>query len=88
MKRSKPTIFALVLTIIVSSTAFAGNIAGGRAAGNIPGGRTAGHIATGRTSAINREVTTAVPSTFNIESALSGSFAGLIRMLLDAGALL
>ena len=88
MKRLKPTIFGLVLTMIVSSTAFAGNIAGGRAAGHIPGGRTAGHIAIGRTSAINREVSNTVPSRFNVESALSGGFAGLIRMLFEAGALL
>lgn len=93
MKRFTPTILALVITFIVSSTAFAGNIAGGRATGHIPAGRASGHIAIGRTaiaetSATNREVANENPSTSDIQRAFSGSFAGLIRMLFEAGALL
>jgi len=86
--------------MVVSSTAFAGNIAGGRAAGNIPGGRAAGNIAGGRaagniaggrsastTPSIYAEPTNGT-SRYNFESAVSGMFGGLIRMLLESGALL
>jgi hypothetical protein len=97
MKRSAPTSLSLILILVISSTAFAGNIAGGRAAGNIPGGRTAGNIAGGRASgniAGGRSVSLSNPSTnrpvneFGLESAISSTFAGLFRMLLESGALL
>jgi hypothetical protein len=97
MRRSAPTVLSLILILVVSSTALAGNIAGGRAAGNIPGGRTAGHIAGGRASgniAGGRAVSLSDPSInrslneFGIESAISGTFASLFRMLLESGALL
>ena len=101
MKRSAPTILSLILIMVVSSTAFAGNIAGGRSAGNIAGGRTSGNIAGGRANgniAGGRTATAYIaPSTpesangssrFNLETALSGTFAGMIRMLLESGALL
>jgi hypothetical protein len=76
--------------MIVSSTALAGNIAGGRIAGHIPVGRAAGNIPVGRSSAA---ATTPVvlpirASRFDLEGAISANFAGLIRMLLDSGALL
>lgn len=101
MKRLTPTILALILTTIVSSTVFAGNIpggraaghiAGGRAAGNIAGGRAAGNIAGGRATAVeiatlNPAVSAEAATRFDLENTLSGSFASLIRMLLDAGAL-
>jgi hypothetical protein len=101
MRRSAPTILALILTMLVSSTAFAGNIAGGRAAGNIPGGRAAGNIAGGRatgniaggrtaayTNPSNYSEATNGISRFNLESGVSGTITGLIRMLLESGALL
>lgn len=93
MKRSAPTILALVLTMAISSTAFAGNIAGGRAMGNIAGGRATGNIAGGRSttvrnpSVITSELTNG-SSRFDLESAFPSAFAGLIRMLLENGALL
>jgi hypothetical protein len=86
MKRLTPTILASILTIILSSTALAGNIAAGRIAGHIPTGRTAGSIPIGRaSSAVNDP---ALTSRVDLETAISGSFAGIIRMLLDGGALL
>lgn len=99
MKRSTPTILALVLTIAVSSTAFAGNIAGGRTTGNIPGGRAAGNIAGGRAAghiAGGRSTAAMIPSisdpeltkTSTYRLGMSEAFAGLIRMLLESGALL
>lgn len=101
MKRFVPTLLALILTVGATSTAFAGHIAGGRSAGNIPGGRTAGNIAGGRTAgniAGGRTATMVSPSVINsqftngtsrvdLESAISGTFAGLIRLLLESGAL-
>ena len=99
MKDLKPTILALTLTMIVSSTAFAGNIGGLRTAGNIGGMRTAGNIGGMRTvgniggtrtarNSANAPIASSEPLTFDLENAVSGSFAGLIRMLLDSGALL
>jgi hypothetical protein len=94
MKRFTPTILGLILTMIISQTVLAGNIAGGRTAGHIPVGRAAGHIATGRTgtstisTSVNPEGVATQASKFDFETMVSGSFAGLIRMLLDAGALL
>ena len=90
MKDLKPTILALTLTMIVSSTAFAGNIGGMRTAGNIGGMRTVGNIGGTRTARIsaNAPIANSEPLRFDLEDAVSGSFAGLIRMLLDSGALL
>jgi len=98
MKRFGPTILSVILTIVVSSTAFAGhiaggrangNIAGGRAAGNIAGGRATGNIAGGRTAAYGPSSRPeAGIASFNLERDLSGTFAGLIRMLLESGAVL
>jgi hypothetical protein len=102
MKRFAPTVLAIILTMLISSTAFAGHIAVGRAAGNIPGGRAAGNIAGGRAAgniAGGRAATLRGPSTTNpalmngslrvdLESTISGTFASLIRMLLESGALL
>ena len=91
----------MILTMLISSTAFAGHIAVGRAAGNIPGGRAAGNIAGGRAAgniAGGRVATLREPSTnpalmngslrVDLESTISGAFAGMIRMLLESGALL
>jgi hypothetical protein len=101
MKRSAPTVLSLILIMVVSSSAFAGNIAGGRAVGNIAGGRTAGHIAGGRASghiAGGRTATVYTDSSIHPqltngisrydETPFSGAFAGLIRMLLESGAML
>jgi hypothetical protein len=100
MKRSAPTILSLILILVVSSTTFAGHIAGGRSTGNIAGGRTSGNIAGGRGTgniAGGRAAGYTNPSIpdssnglsrFDIETILSGTFAGLIRMLLESGALL
>jgi len=91
MKTLRPTI-ALILTLMVSSTALAGNIGGLRSAGNIGGLRSAGNI--GGTRSAGTVITQGIvmdgpeAQRFNVESTLSGSFAGLIRMLFDAGALL
>ncbi len=81
--------------MIISQTSLAGNIAGGRMAGQIPVGRAAGHITTGRTVAVpsstsgnNLDGGSTRASNFDFEATISGSFAGFIRMLLDAGALL
>ncbi len=82
MKTLRPTI-ALILTLMVSSTALAGNIGGLRSAGNIGGTRSAGTVITQGIVMDGPEA-----QRFNVESTLSGSFAGLIRVLLDAGALL
>lgn len=100
MKRPASTILSVTLIMVVSSTAFAGNIAGGRASGNIAGGRAAGHIAGGRASgniAGGRSAVFTNPSTspelnglsrFDFEAAFSGSLTSLIRMMLESGALL
>ena len=101
MKRFTPTILAMILTMLISSTAFAGHIAVGRAAGNIPGGRAAGNIAGGRAAgniAGGRAATLGGSATnpalmngsvrADLEAAISGTFTGLIRMLLESGALL
>lgn len=99
MKRLTSTVLALVLTVLVSSTAFgghiaggrtAGNIAGGRAAGNIAGGRASGNIAGGRIATITGSSIAYPPngtSRFDLETAISSTFAGLIRMLLESGTL-
>lgn len=96
MKRLTQTTLTLTLVTILSSTAFAGHIAGGRAAGHIAGGRASGHIAGGRASghiAGGRAATIANPSSLTIVTnettsnfdSLHGSFASLIRMLFGAG---
>jgi hypothetical protein len=101
MKRFTPTVQAMILTMLISSTALAGHIAVGRTAGNIPGGRAAGNIAGGRAAgniAGGRAATLGGPSNnpalmnhnarIDFEAAISGTFAGLLRMLLESGALL
>jgi hypothetical protein len=86
MKSIRPTILALLLTIFASTTALAGNIPALRTMGQIPATRTAGQIPATRTNfAFNQNVP---PSRFDLESAVSASFAGLIRMLFDGAALL
>jgi len=97
MKRFAPTTLSLILILVISSTASAGNIAGGRAAGNIAGGRAAGNIAGGRAAgniAGGRSTSFSNPSTnrdltkLGLETTISSTFAGLFRMLLESGALL
>jgi hypothetical protein len=101
MKQFASTIIlSVTLVMVVSTTAFAGHIAGGRAAGNIAGGRAAGNIAGGRATgniAGGRAVTYMHPSSrlemnnifrVELEGTFSGTLTGLIRMLLDSGALL
>jgi hypothetical protein len=99
MRIVKPTILALTLMLMVCSTASAGNIGGLRTAGNIGGTRSAGNIG-GMRSAGNIGGTRSsgiVPLTLapshgtsrlDFESTISGTFASLIRMLLESGALL
>ena len=84
MKFIRPTTSALLLTILLSTTAFAGQIPGFRTAGQIPATRSAGYIPDPRTNAVVRSNA----SRFDLDSAMSDSFAGMVRMLLDAGALL
>ena len=86
MKSHKPTISALLLMIAFSTTALAGQIPAFRTAGQIPGMRTAGQIPAPRANSAVQINHTIPESQF--ENAVSGSFAGLIRMLLDSGALL
>ena len=99
MRILKPTILALTLTLMVCSTASAGNIGGLRTSGNIGGTRSAGNIG-GMRSAGNIGGTrssgivplSAAPrhatSREDFETAISGTLTGLIRMLLESGALL
>jgi hypothetical protein len=101
MRTLRPTILALTLTLMVSSTtAFAGNIGGLRANGNIGGLRTAGNIGGTRMTgniggtrsagivSTSATLTTNGSSRVDLETAISGTLAGLIRMLLESGALL
>jgi hypothetical protein len=101
MKRSAPTLLSIILTMVISSTALAGNIAGGRAAGHIAGGRAAGNIAGGRATGNiaggraaaaypNSSITPHLNSarSLDFEGVFSGTLTGLIRMLLESGALL
>lgn len=92
MKTLKPTLLAITLIVMVSSTALAGNIGGLRTTGNIGGMRSSGNIGGTRTagSAPVRTAPTITPgfSRFDLESAVSGTLTGLIRMLLESGALL
>jgi hypothetical protein len=94
------TVLSVILVMVISTTAFAGHIAGGRAAGHIAGGRAAGHIAGGRATGNipgGRASTYMAPSSptelnaisrVDFEGAFYGTFNGLIRMLLESGALL
>ena len=104
VKYVKATMLAAMLTIGLSTSASAGNIGmrttgniGMRTSGNI-GMRTSGNIGMRTSGNIGmrgagqagqnsspRDLST---SRFNLETALSGTFAGLIRMLLESGALL
>ena len=99
MKRfGSTTILSVILVMVVSTTAFAGNIAGGRAAGNIAGGRTAGNIAGGRATGniaggrtaayINPSARPELNAIWRVDLDGTFSFSGLIRMLLESGALL
>ena len=93
MKSLRPIISALVLTMFLSTAALAGQIGGLRTAGQIGGLRTEGQIGAPRTAGqigapransaiqINQTIR---ESRFDLESTV----AGLIRMLLDGGALL
>ena len=84
--------------MVVPTTAFAGNIAGGRAAGNIAGGRAVGNIAGGRATGNIAGGQTAANISPTLRPELNtiprvdfeGTFffTGLIRMLLESGALL
>ena len=92
MRILRPTILALALTMIVSSSAFAGNIGGLKATGNIGGTRSTGNIGGTRSTVGPRSSVVPItePSTSqpNVESAISSTFAGLFRLLLESGALL
>ena len=99
MKRfASTTILSVILVMVVSSTAFAGNIAGGRAAGNIAGGRAAGHIAGGRATGniaggraaayINPSAGPELNRISKVDFEGTFSFTSLLRMLLESGALL
>jgi hypothetical protein len=90
MRIFQPTVLAVILTIVVSSTALGGNIGGTRSAGNIGGTRSAGNIGGTRSTRIgttsdglNKEPTSRV----DFEITISGTFASVIRMLLESGAL-
>jgi hypothetical protein len=88
MKILRPVLLAVTLTMIVSSTAFAGNIGGLRASGNIAGPRSAGNIGGAHnTSLVNPNIGPRTPAASRFEATLCGTFAGLIRMLLENGAL-
>ena|SRR5687767_2428505 len=101
MKTLKPTLLAITLIVMVSSTALAGNIGGLRTTGNIGGTRSAGNIGGTRSAgniggtrtAGSAPVGTASSiapgfSRFDLENILSGTLTGFIRMLLESGALL
>jgi len=92
MRIIRSAILALTLTMIVSSSALAGNIGGLKATGNIGGTRSAGNIggtrSTGVTPAGIVPITDPSSSQSQIETAFSSIFAGLFRMLLESGALL
>jgi hypothetical protein len=88
MKYVKATILTAVLTIGLSTSASAGNI-GMRTTGNI-GMRTTGNIGMRGAGQATQNGSTGIDlsaSRFTLET-LSGTFAGLIRMLLESGALL
>ena len=92
MKIHRPTLLAVAFTLIISSTAFAGNIGGLRTAGNIGGTRSTGNIGGTRTASVALPTTASNlnlrDSRFALADTFSGTFAGLIRMLLESGALL
>ena len=88
MKSLRPTIFTLVLTISLSMTAVAGQIPGLRTTGQIPGLRTAGQIPAPRANSAVQSDQMPRASRFDLDITFAGSFAGLMRMLLDSGALL
>lgn len=92
MKIHRPTILAVAFTLIISSTAFAGNIGGLRTAGNIGGTRSSGNIGGTRSASVAPPTTASSlhlgVSRSALEDTFPETFAGLIRMLLDSGALL
>jgi hypothetical protein len=96
MKALKPTIFALILTMVISSTAMAGNIGGtriagniggARAAGNIGGARSAGTIGGPRTMFSSPVDLTTRASRLDVETAILGSLRNLLGLLLESSAL-
>lgn len=87
MKKLQSTLLALTLIIMVSSTALAGNIGGLRSAGNIGGMRSAGNIG-GMRSTNAPQIIVPRSSRFDLEGSFSEAFTGLIRMLVESGALL
>ena len=98
MKRfASNTILSVILVMVVSTTAFAGHIAGGRAAGNIAGGRATGNIAGGRATGniaggrtaayINPSSRLELNAIPRVDFEGTFSFTSLIRMLLESGAL-
>jgi hypothetical protein len=97
MRILRPTVLALTLTLMLSPTVLAGNIGGLRTSGNIGGMQTSGNIAglrnTGNIGG-TRSATVAAPRVtvgdprIALETNISGTFAALIRMLLESGALL
>ena len=92
MRILKPTILAVALTVMLCSTASAGNIGGMRTSGNIGGMRSAGNIGGTRSAGIIPPTAAPVSnrgtSRVDFETAVSDTFVGLIRMLLESGALL
>jgi hypothetical protein len=90
MKILRPTLLALSITLMISSTAFAGNIGGLRTTGNIGGMRSAGNIGGTRTTGLVSDTTapSLERSRFELGISFSGTVAGLVRILLESGALL
>src|SRR5262245_40243882 len=90
------TLLAVTLTFMVASTTSAGNIGmrtagniGMRTAGNI-GMRTAGNIGGPRSAGqaqSNSPVLIPATSRLDFEAVFSNTFTGLIRMMLESGAL-
>jgi hypothetical protein len=92
MTRFKRTLCAVMLTIGIASSAFAGNIGGMRtnSAGNIGGMRTnsAGNIGGMRTNAVGNIGGMRIrPTSPDAEFAMLGSIAAMIRLFLDTAPL-
>ena len=96
MKTLRPTLLTVTLMIMVSSSAFtgnigglrtAGNIGGMRSAGNIGGMRSAGNIGGMRSTGVAPRIAPGSPR-LDLEGAFSGTLTGLLRMLLESGALI
>ena len=99
MKILRPTVLALSLTLLLASTASAGNIGGLRTSGNIGGLRTSGNIGGTRSAGniggtrsagqvsppMSSAALNATTSRIDLELSL---FAGLIRMLFESSAII